>query len=97
MMEADPDDPDGRRRFDLTALTTYESSRIPGPKGAFDRKLIVEQICGKAKQQHELTGKDGSPLNSGVMMVPVFGSGTVEDWEAASKAKAADDKEGEKP
>lgn len=49
MAQEIPDDPEGRSRFDMTILATYDSSLLPGPKGALDRRLIIEQICGKAR------------------------------------------------
>lgn len=53
-------------------------------------KIFVEQYQGKPTTPVEVTGKDGAPINSGVMMVPLFGSGTVEEWEQAARAKAKD-------
>jgi hypothetical protein len=78
------------------ALYATAIDRKRGSNHVAAGKIFVEQYQGKPVTPVEMTGKDGSPLNSGVMMVPVFGTGTVEDWEAASKAKAAD-KEGENP
>lgn len=60
-------------------------------------QMLQHYDQGKPVESHELTGKGGSPLASGVMMVPMFGAGTVEDWEQASKVKTTDDKEGDKP
>lgn len=50
MFQEIPDDPEGRSRFDMIILAAYDSSLMPGPKGALDRRLIVEQICGKARE-----------------------------------------------
>ena len=76
------DDGDGKdSRLRCILLTAYESARIPGTKGAFDRKLLIEQVAGKARQQVELSGEVGG---GGVMLVPVVGG--VEAWETAAQA-----------
>jgi hypothetical protein len=56
-------------------------------------QMLQHYDQGKPVESHELTGKDGSPLKSGVMMVPMFGTGTVEDWEEASKMKLPEPKD----
>lgn len=73
------------------ALYATAIDRKRGSNHVAAGKIFVEQYQGKPVTPVEMTGKDGTPLNSGVMMVPVFGSGTVEDWEEASKAKADDE------
>jgi hypothetical protein len=73
------------------ALYATAIDRKRGMQHVAAGKVFVEQYQGKPVTPVEMTGKDGSPLNSGVMMVPVFGSGTVEDWEQASKAKPDDE------
>lgn len=67
-------DEDGAVRDDNVLRTTYKSALIPGPRGAADRKLWHEQVRGKAKQQLELSGQDGSPLRV-VAMLPDNGRG----------------------
>jgi len=49
-------------RFQNVLMAAYQTALIPGIKGAGDRKLLVEQKAGKAKQQVELSGQDGAPL-----------------------------------
>lgn len=47
-------------RIDNVRRAVYVSSLVPGLKGAADRKLIIEQYHGKAKQQIDLSSDDGS-------------------------------------
>lgn len=61
MRGEDPARP-GTYRIDNTLQAAYETSLIRGPQGAPDRKLLTEQVAGKAKQQHEVTGDGGSAL-----------------------------------
>jgi hypothetical protein len=70
-------------RLDEVILASYRTAIIPGPNGAHDRRLLIEQSAGKAKQQVELANPDGSKLISGVMLVPVPVGGT-EGWETAA-------------
>lgn len=49
-----------KSRIDHVRTAVYTSSLMPGPKGAADRKLIIEQYHGKAKQQIDLSSDDGS-------------------------------------
>jgi hypothetical protein len=49
-------------RFQSVLMAAYETALIPGIKGSADRKLLVEQKAGKAKQQVEFSGQDGEPL-----------------------------------
>jgi hypothetical protein len=47
-------------RFQKLLLAAYTSGIVPGPKGAADRKLLIELAAGKAKQQLDLSNPDGS-------------------------------------
>jgi hypothetical protein len=45
-------------RFDNLLQVAYVSALIPGLKGAPDRKALIEQCAGKAKQQVDLSNSD---------------------------------------
>jgi hypothetical protein len=67
----------------------YQSALIIGPKGASDRKLLLEQLAGKARQQFDLSSEDGS-------MTPVRTDGILSALQAAIAAKQSDeDRQGE--
>lgn len=51
---ANPETGSQETRFERVLLATYTSALVPGPRGAPDRRLIVEQCAGKAKQQIEI-------------------------------------------
>ena len=75
-----------RRRLDEVIMAAYQTARIPGIKGAPDRKLLIEQSAGKAKQQVELSGE----VKTGhVLVIPMPGAGTDEDMERVA-AEAQD-------
>jgi hypothetical protein len=71
---ANPDTKSTDTRFDRLLLAAYTSALVPGPKGAIDRKLLIEQVAGKAKQQVELTGNNGGALRV-VAVLPDNGHG----------------------
>lgn len=73
--EVDKDRGDGKAtRWQHILETCYTSALVPGLKGAPDRKLLIEQVAGRAKQQVELGNTDGSPLRV-VAFLPDNGRG----------------------
>jgi hypothetical protein len=42
-------------RFQRILLATYTSALMPGPRGAVDRKLLIEMKVGKAKEHIDLS------------------------------------------
>jgi len=54
LREADPDDPRRSSRWDNLLLAAYETALIRGLKGSADRKLLIEQVAGKARAQLDL-------------------------------------------
>jgi hypothetical protein len=58
---ANPDTGD-ETRFDRVLMAAYTSALIPGVKGAPDRKMLIEQVAGKAKAHVELSGPNGGGI-----------------------------------
>ena len=67
-------DEDGRSRDEHVLEAIYTSALKPGTPGAADRRLWMEQLRGKAKQQVEVGGKDGAALKV-VAFLPDNGHG----------------------
>lgn len=69
-------------RWDHLLEASYQSALIVGIKGAADRKLLIEQCAGKAKQQLDLSNDDKSlaPRADGILSA----------LQAAIAAKQAD-------
>ncbi len=86
MMQFDPEDPEKRRRFDKVILAAYDSSQLVGPKGAADRKLLTEQVAGKARQQYDLSNEDGT-------LQPVRGDAILSALQAAIAARKNEEEE----
>jgi hypothetical protein len=47
-------------RFQKILLAAYTSAIVPGPKGAVDRKTLIEHYAGKPRQGLDLSNEDGS-------------------------------------
>lgn len=60
MLSKDPLSEGDRTRLDEVMDVTLESARIVGRDGAADRKLLIEQVAGKARQQIDLSNEDKS-------------------------------------
>ncbi len=61
---ANPGTKSTETRFDRVLLAAYTSAIMPGSKGAMDRKMLIEQMAGKARQQLEVMGEGGGPLTT---------------------------------
>jgi hypothetical protein len=60
MLSKEPLDAEERTRLDIIMGVTFESARVVGKDGAADRKLLIEQVAGKARQQIDLSNEDKS-------------------------------------
>lgn len=60
MMSKEPLSGDDRTRLDIVMGATFLSAQEIGPKGSADRKLLIEQVAGKARQQIDLSNDDKS-------------------------------------
>ena len=67
LLAPDVDQPDKQRAFRMFSAS-YETSLIVGKEGASDRKLLTEQLVGKARESHDITNSDGS-LTAGLASV----------------------------
>lgn len=47
-------------RFQKILLAAYTSAIVPGPKGAVDRKTLIEHYAGKPRQGLDLSNEDGT-------------------------------------
>jgi hypothetical protein len=47
-------------RIQKVLFAAYTSSLIPGPKGAIDRKTLLEYYAGKPRQALDLSSEDGT-------------------------------------
>jgi len=47
-------------RFQKILLATYTSAIVPGPKGAADRRTLIEHYAGKPRQALDLSNEDGT-------------------------------------
>jgi len=61
-------------RFQKILLATYTSAIVPGPKGAADRKTLIEYYAGKPRQAIDLSNEDGT-LRPKVIEVQASGRG----------------------
>jgi len=82
MMEYDPDHPD-QRRLDSVLRASFESALVVGLKGAPDRKLLIEQTVGRARQQLDLSNQDGT-------LQPVRADAILSALQSAIAARKAD-------
>lgn len=73
-------------RMDRLLLAVYTSALKPGPQGAADRKLLVEQCAGKAKQQVDLTNEDGTILPAVIRICPVAPREEIDDAEKPTES-----------
>jgi len=60
MLSKDPLSEEDVTRLDIVMGATFESARVVGRDGAADRKLLIEQVAGKARQQIDLSNDDKS-------------------------------------
>lgn len=80
MRALDAERGDGKTtRFEHLLQAAYEAALVSDRDGAADRKLLIEQCAGRAKQQVDVTSL-GERLTSGVFALPA-GPQTAEEWE----------------
>ncbi|MEN6549034.1 MAG: hypothetical protein ABFE07_23560 [Armatimonadia bacterium] len=60
MLSKDPLDTEERTRLDVIMGATFETARVVGKEGSADRKLLIEQVAGRARQQIDLSNEDKS-------------------------------------
>ena len=71
-------------RWEKVLLAAYTSALVPGPKGAPDRRLLIEQYAGRAKVQVDVNA-NVSGLRV-LAMLPDNGHGPGEDPEGGGDA-----------
>jgi hypothetical protein len=75
-------------RFQKILLATYTSAIVPGPKGAADRRTLIEYYAGKPKQSVDLSNEAGD------LAIPTvrvhFVKPCEDDQTAATEAPTAD-------
>lgn len=72
-------------RLERLMLAAYTSALMPGPKGAPDRRLLIEQCAGKARQQ--VDDDDPAVKVGGVFVIPSTPA-TISAWQEAIGALA---------